>query len=135
MKLDFFAPRVSADTKFFWDGCNEHKLLFQKCEECGTVRWPAAYLCPKCLSEKTKIIESSGKGSLYSFVVFHRAFHPSIEDKVPYVTAEVDLDEGVRLVTNISDSDGSDLKCGDKVSLVWEDCDGYSKPVFKREEL
>ena len=50
-KLDFFAPRISADTKMFWEGCKEHKLEIQRCKKCGKLRWPAAFLCPDCLTD------------------------------------------------------------------------------------
>ena len=135
-KLDFFAPRVSADTKEFWEGCKEHKLKIQRCKQCGKLRWPASYLCPDCLSEETEYTELSGEGTLYSYVVFHKPFHPSLQEKVPYVVVEVDLEGGVRLITNIVNCKPEDLACDKKVKMKWMDCEEYTKPVFElREEL
>ena len=51
-------PKLNADTKPFWDGCRNHELRFQKCGECGHIRWPPSILCPLCYSKKTKWINS-----------------------------------------------------------------------------
>lgn len=135
MRTEFFAPRISADSRSFWDGCREHKLLIQKCRKCGKMRWPAAYLCPDCLSEQTEIVEHSGKGTLYSYTVFHKAFHPSLNEKTPYVVAEVDLEGGIRLVSNLVNAENRKITCGDKVKLKWQDFESYTKPVFEMEDL
>ncbi len=127
---DFFAPRVSADTAAFWQGCKEHKLVIQKCKACGKLRWPAAYLCPACLSGDTELVELSGNGEIYSYELFQKAFHPSLEDKVPYLVAAIDLDEGVRLVSNLVDCTVDEVRCGAPVQLRWADGEGYSRPVF-----
>ena len=82
---EFFEPRISADTKAYWDGCREHKLMVQKCKACGRLRIPASYVCQNCLSTETELVELKPEGTLYSFVVMHRAFHPSVQDKVPYI--------------------------------------------------
>ena len=136
MSVDFFTPRVSADTKGFWDGCKEHKLTFQKCSSCGKLRWPAAHLCPECLGDAFESAEVSPEGTVESFVVFQKPFHPSLEQKVPYVTATVNLEGGVRIVTNLIHCDAGEVSCGAKVRLVWSDEDGFSRPVFEliREE-
>ena len=90
---EFFEPRISADTKAYWDGCREHKLMVQKCKVCGRLRIPASYVCQNCLSTETELVELKPEGTLYSFVVMHRAFHPSVQDKVPYIVATIDLSE------------------------------------------
>ena len=108
-KLDFFAPRISADTKMFWEGCKEHKLEIQRCKKCGKLRWPAAFLCPDCLSSETEMQEMSGDGTLYSYVTFQKAFHPSVQDKVPYTVGVVELEGGVRIISNIVDCEPEQL--------------------------
>lgn len=131
MKKEFFAPRVSADTKAFWEGCKEHKLLIQKCTDCGKTRWPAAYLCPHCLSEQAELAEMGPEATVHSFVVFRKPFHPSLEETLPYIVATVDLDEDVRIVSNIVGCEPGDVHCGDKVELAWADGETYTRPVFK----
>lgn len=132
----FFPPRISADTKAFWEGCKAHKLLLQRCRHCGKVIWPAQYLCPDCLSEDLELTEMSGRGTVYSWEVFRRAFHPAMEEKLPYVVAAVDLEEGTRMITNLVDCELGQLRCGLPVELRWCDGDEYTRPVFviRRDE-
>lgn len=133
-KLDFFAPRISADTKMFWEGCKEHKLEIQRCKKCGKLRWPAAFLCPDCLSSETEMQEMSGDGTLYSYVTFQKAFHPSVQDKLPYTVGVIELEGGVRIISNIVDCEPEQLACNKKVKMKWMDCEEYTKPVFKLVE-
>jgi uncharacterized OB-fold protein len=128
-------PKISDDTAPFWQGCREHRLLFQKCSECGHVRYPASVICPECLSPKSKWIESKGEGSIYSFVVFQRAFHPSMADRLPYVVAVIELDDGPSFLSNIVDCDPAQVACSQRVSLKWEEADeGLSLPMFRIRE-
>jgi len=130
----FFAPRISADTKFFWDSCRNHELKVQKCKRCGKLRWPASYLCPECLCEKSEAVNLPERGVLYSFTIFRKAFHPSLKEALPYVVGEVDLEGGVRLITNIVGCNLENLKCNAVVKLEWQDFEEYTKPVFVLEE-
>jgi len=114
-------PQPTADDKFFWDGCKEHRLLFQKCRDCGLVRWPPNIICPNCYSRAADIIASAGKGKLYTYAVYHRAYHPGFAADLPYVTAVIELAEGPHLLSNVVGSRPDDLKCDMPVEVVWED--------------
>ena len=134
MDVTFFTPRISADTKAFWDACREHKLAFQKCSVCGTVRWPAGYLCPECLSEQLTMTELPQEGAVESFIVFQKPFHPSLQETVPYITATVNLADGVRIVTNIVNSNPDKVRCGARVRLIWIDSETYTRPAAELME-
>ncbi len=114
-------PKPTADDKFFWDGCKEHRLLFQKCSNCGVVRWPPSMICPACYSRATEMIVSSGKGKLYTFAVYQRAYHPGFAGDLPYATAVIELAEGPHFLSNVVGSRIQDLKCDIPVEVVWED--------------
>ena len=129
--MDFFEPRISADTAAFWEGCRAHKLRFQRCKACGKIRWPAAFLCPECLSQEAELVDLPLKGTLYSYVVMQKPFHPSLAEKVPYIVATVDVGQGVRILTNLFDCDANKLHCGAPVSIQWSDSDTYSRPISK----
>lgn len=129
--MDFFEPRISVDTAAWWEGCRAHELRFQKCSCCGKVRWPASYVCPQCSSEAFERVVLPNEGTLYSFVVMHKPFHPSLQDKVPYIVAEVDLAEGVRISANMFDVAPEQLHCGAPVEIVFSDSETYSRPIAK----
>ena len=128
-------PTPDADSKPFWQGCREHKLRFQKCVACGEVRWPPGILCPKCHCRDAQWIESKGRGVIYTFAVYHQAFHPAFRDKLPYVVAIVELEEGPMLFSNIVQAPPESLQCDMPVEVVWDDVGGdCSLPKFRLRE-
>ena len=125
-------PIPDSDTQPFWEGCRKHTLLFQKCLACGFVRWPPSIACPSCYGSDTEWITASGKGKIYTFAVYHKAFDPAFEDQVPYVAAIVELPEGPMILTNIVGCLPTEVACDAPVEVVWEDVtDTVSLPKFR----
>jgi uncharacterized OB-fold protein len=125
-------PMPDADSKPFWQGCYEHELRFQQCAACGEVRWPPSILCPGCHSQETRWIKASGRGTVYTFAVYHQAFHPSFKGRVPYVVAVVRLEEGPMLLTNIVGCPPEAVACDMPVQVAWDDLsEEYSLPQFR----
>ena len=116
------APTISPDTEFFWNGLREHKLLIQRCNGCGTVRNPPQPMCPKCRSLDWEAIESSGRGTVYSYVMPHQPQFPFFD--YPYIVALLQLDEGVRIVSNLTDIDPADVQVGMPVEVYYQEFDG-----------
>ncbi|MBI9074036.1 MAG: Zn-ribbon domain-containing OB-fold protein [Desulfatibacillum sp.] len=121
MSYDQLTPTPDADSKPFWDACRNHQLMFQKCAECGDVRWPPSILCPQCHCRDAEWIESVGKGTVYSYAIYHQAFHPAFAAKLPYVVAIVQLDEGPMILTNIIGCPHESLACEMPVQVAWDD--------------
>lgn len=107
---DRLAPTTTPDTKFFWDGLKDGKILVQRCKGCARLRHPPRPMCPHCNSLDWDAIEASGRGTLHSFVLPRHPSWPWFEGT--YVVALVDLEEGVRLVTNLVDVDPADVTIG-----------------------
>jgi uncharacterized OB-fold protein len=125
-------PNVNEDTREFWTGCKAHELRFQKCKDCGHIRWPASMICPMCYSRDTQWIVASGRGKVYTFVVYHVAYHRGFEDDLPYVVADVELEEGPRLLTNIVGCRPDQVKCDMPVEVTWEHItEEFSVPKFR----
>jgi len=112
-------PKITVDSKPFWDACAQHRLIFQQCAVCGHVRWPASVICPECSSFSFIWTESRGIGRVYSFVIFRRAFHPYFENRIPYVVASVLLEEGPVLLTNIVGCEATSVECDMPVEVVF----------------
>jgi uncharacterized OB-fold protein len=75
---------------------------------------------------------SPGRGEVYAFSVMHRAGSPFLADRVPYVVALVQLDEGARLMTNIVGCEPGAVRVGMPVSVTWEELsDGRALPQFE----
>ncbi len=124
-------PQINADNRAFWEGCRDHKLKIQKCLKCGKFRWPPAFTCPDCLSEESEWVETSGRADVYTYAVYHQAFQPGFEGDVPYVVAIIELEEGPRMMTNITGCSPENVFCGMKVEVSWDDIDeNFSIPRF-----
>ncbi len=126
-------PGVTHDGQFWWDGVRQGKLLIQRCGKCRSLRHPPGPMCPKCQSLEWDTLEASGRGHVYSFVVFH---HPAIPPfEYPNVIALVQLEEGVRLVSNLVGVSREDARIGMPVQgKVAEVEEGMFLPQFHPAE-
>ena len=111
------APQPNPETKVFWDGAAQGKLLLKKCTACGQVHYYPRAMCPFCGGEATAWQTAAGTGTIYSFSVMRRA-------DVPYAIAYVTLDEGVSMMTNLVDCDFDALRIGQRVKVVFTPTDG-----------
>lgn len=117
------------DQDFFWDGIDDGQLLAQKCSDCSALRHPPMPRCPKCGSGAWQAQELSGKGRILTFI---EAVHPSRRDDEPRCVCLIDLDEGVRMVSNIVDPDNA--ANGAAVELEIAEVDGRRLPLFRTVE-
>lgn len=95
---DRVIPTPTPETKHYWDGAKDGKLILQKCNDCSDNYFPPRPFCPKCGSRSVQEFQASGKGSLYSYVINHL---PSPGFTPPFAIAVVELEEGPRLMSNI----------------------------------
>jgi len=114
-------PAISSLNQPYWDGLKRRELKLQHCNDCDKVWYPPAPLCPVCWSQNYAWQKLSGRGRVNSWVVFHQAYFSSFTDDVPYNVAEVELEEGPRLLTNLVGIDNADLMVGMSVDVVFDD--------------
>lgn len=126
-------PVPDADSVEFWEGCNAHELRLQECRNCGEVRHYPRSHCPNCRSAEARWIKATGRGRIHSFVVIYRALHPAFQEKVPYVVALIELEEGPRMISDLIDCDPAQVTIGMPVTIVFEDTKSQvSIPHFRR---
>jgi len=126
-------PQITLETKEFWEGCKRHELLIQRCKDCGTYRHYPRPMCPNCGSWHVEWAKVSGKGKVYTYIVAHRPFHPAFFSDVPYAVVIVELEEGVRIVSNVVDCRPDDIYIGMPVEVVFDDVtDEVTIPRFRR---
>lgn len=112
-------PMMNQDTVKFWELLQEKKQLhLQRCSECKTYSHPPRVTCHKCRSFDMEWVPSEGKGEVHSYVVYHRSVHPGFE--VPYEVILVELEEGVRIVSNMVDCKPEEVYIGMPVEHVVE---------------
>lgn len=109
------------DNKWWWEACDEGKLLIQRCKNCQTLRHPPRPMCGECQSMEWDSIESTRAGEVLSHTQIH---HPKIPGyQYPLVCAVIKLDEGTNFVANIVGCDPSDVHIGMKVKGAMEQVD------------
>jgi uncharacterized OB-fold protein len=114
-------PSMSADTRFFWDGLKAHRLLLQRCTECGGLRHPPRPMCPSCNALGWDVLEASGRGTVHSFVMPQHPQFPFME--YPYIVALVELEERTRLLSNLCEIAPEEATIGMPVEVFFEEFD------------
>ena len=94
------APVPTPDTERFWEGTRHGELWIQRCATCATAYFYPRSGCPHCSSTDVAWERASGRGSLHTYVISHRAA-PGYGADVPYAIAVVELEEGPRMMSNI----------------------------------
>ena len=123
-------PIVTDDSAVFWDAASDGRLVAQRCGDCGALRHPPRPMCPHCHSLKIDVAELSGRGTIYSYAILHHPQHPAFD--YPVFAVLVDLDEGVRLVSNIVGVAKEDIRIGMRVEVEFTSTAGEQKvPVFR----
>src|SRR5207244_8198135 len=105
------------------------------CRSCNQPFWYPRAICPSCLGDDIEWRPASGKGEVYASSVMARPGNPMMAERVPYVVALVQLEEGPRLMTNIVGCDPFDVRVGQAVQVTWEALsDGRNLPLFEPKE-
>ena len=121
MTTDFTPiPVPSAVSAPFWAAGLEGTLRLPQCSACSHIRFPLDPICPRCLSPEYEWADLSGRGTVQSFVRFRRAYDPSWEDRVPYVVALIQLEEGPVMISNVVGEDATQVGVDDRVHVVFE---------------
>ena len=123
-------PAVNLDNAFWFEAAAEHRLVVQRCQQCGTLRHPPGPCCPECQSFDWDAVEASGRGTLYSYVVSHHPRHPAFDH--PLLIALVELEEGTRLITNLIGVTPDEVVIDMPLEVAWHQADAQlSLPLFR----
>ena len=124
------APTVTDDSARFWEAARDGRLVAQRCAGCGELHHPPRPVCPRCHSLEHDFIELAGTGVVYSYSLLHHPQHPAFT--YPVVAVLVDLDEGVRVLSNLVDVEPADVRIGLEVEVAFEPTVAdMAVPVFR----
>lgn len=123
-------PLLTGDTDFFWKRIEQGVLAFQRCADCGIVRHPPAPMCSHCQSLQWMEMISSGRGRVHSYTVVHHPSTPPFD--YPNAIALIELDEGVRFISQLVGVDPADIHIGMEVVARCEQVGaGLVLPLFR----
>ena len=134
-------PAPQPESDFYWEKCKAGELWLRRCTACDRAYFYPRDICPfpECFSRDTEWVQSSGRGTLHTFAIVHRAPTPAFRSKVPFITAVVELEEGARIPTNLVGIEFAEdeirpesIQCGMAVEVVFEELDeNISLPMFR----
>jgi uncharacterized OB-fold protein len=110
------------DNRPFWEAVDRHEFVLQRCRACNRYLQPPRPMCPECRCMDTlEWVPSAGRGEIYSYVNFttDRMAYPAM--KIPYSVVLVELEEGVRLVSNMMDIEPDEVRIGLPVEVCFDD--------------
>jgi len=119
------------DDAWFWDGARENRLLLRACAGCARLVHPPVPMCPHCHSIVWTTREASGRGTVYAWI---ESRHPSKHDAAPRIVALVDLEEGVRIVSNLRGVALDSVREGAQVTVFFDEVNGHVIPQFRPAE-
>ena len=111
-------PHEDADNRPMLEAWRDGRLLIQACDSCGVSFYYPRPLCPQCWSEQLSWRDTRGIGKIVASSLVHRPNHPSFNEEVPIILAEVKLAEGPSMITRIVGCDAEQVRSGQAVELV-----------------
>lgn len=122
-------PVVNRDNAYFFEGTAKGELRIQRCNACGALRHPPGPACPECGAFDRGHVVAAGEGTVFSYLVHHAPQVPGKE--LPLTIALVDLDEGVRMVAEMT----GPVEIGDRVRVGWNRVDDeLTLPIWTKVE-
>ena len=114
----------------FWEAARDGRFLVHTCGKCGRSYWPASR-CVEHGGAAMAWTESRGEGELYTYTVMHKAYTPSMKDKVPYVVGVIKLAEGPFIHSNVHGCEPHDVRIGMPLKARMEPHEsGLTVPIF-----
>ena len=126
-------PALVGLTKEFYDWCRKRELRFQCCARCQAWRHVPRELCAECGSPEWRWEKSSGRGRVFTWTLVARAMHPAFQQDVPYAAVVIEMEEGVRLISQVIDCPPDELAIDAPLEVVFEDVtEEVTLPKFRR---
>jgi len=123
------SPILTEDNREFWEAADAGRLVAQRCQGCGLLRHPPRPMCPHCHSLEYEVTDLAGTGTVYSYSVLHYPQIPVFD--YPVVAVIIEVEEGVRIVSNLEDVSPEDVCIGMRVAVRFVPTrDDVAVPVF-----
>ncbi len=117
----------------FYEYCRQGELRFQRCRDCDTWRHVPREMCADCGSWSWEWARSSGRGRVFTWTVVVRALHPAFQDACPYAPVVIEMEEGVRILSEVTDCSPDELEIDLPVEVVFVDAtEEIALPKFRR---
>jgi uncharacterized OB-fold protein len=129
-------PILTATNRPFWEATRRRELMLPRCPACDRWIYPISTLCWGCDAGEPLVWAAlSGRGTVSSWVVYHRAFRPFQPSDLPYAVLEVELEEGPRMIGAAEGLAIEDIHAGLAVRAAFRDADEeFTLVVFASDD-
>ena len=125
-------PTIVGETRPYWESCRRGQLVIQQCALCQEYQFYPRGICAHCWTEDVHWVAATGRGTVWTYTVTYQNRTPGFAEEVPYVLALVELEEGVRLFTNIIECNPQEVRIGLPVEVTFVRAnDRVTVPYFK----
>lgn len=133
MTYDKPLPQIDVWNRPFWQACRDHRLVAQKCLDSGEVWLPPSPISPVSRSACWEWTELSGRGRVVSWVVFHKSYFKGFGAELPYVVAQIELEEGPNFLSNLLEEDAAEIEIGMPVEVLFRRAtEEITLPYFRK---
>jgi len=124
-------PAPDNASRHYWQSAAEGRLVVQRCTSCGVYQFYPRALCASCAGE-TEWVDASGRGTLHTFTVIRQNRSEAFAALSPYAVGIVELEEGVRMMSNIVECDVEELEVGMALEvLILKAADDVGLPFWR----
>ncbi len=124
-------PAPDNASRHYWQSAAEGRLVVQRCTSCDAYQFYPRALCASCAGE-TEWVDASGRGTLHTFTVIRQNRSEAFAALSPYAVGIVELEEGVRMMSNIVDCDVEELEVGMALEvLILKAADDVGLPFWR----
>jgi uncharacterized OB-fold protein len=113
---------IAIEPGLFRDGGDGPRLIGALCSACDRRSFPHGDTCPWCGAEATSEVLLASTGTLWAWTAVTAA-PPGYSGAVPYGFGVVQVDDGVRVITRLTESDPGAMSFGQPMALVLETVD------------
>ena len=124
-------PKPTPETQPFWDGCADHELHLQHCQNCGHVQFYPRKLCSSCFSQDIEWRKASGRGTVRSWSEVTLPGAPGFQDEVPFTSALIALEEGPTMLSVLRNCTNDEVNFDMPVKVTFEEREGLNIPYFE----
>jgi uncharacterized OB-fold protein len=110
-------PAPDHASRHYWQSAAEGRLVLQRCTDCGEFQFYPRSLCASCAGE-IGWVDGSGRGTLYTYTIIRQNRSKAFAGLSPYAVGIVELEEGVRMMSDIVDCDVETLRVGMALEVV-----------------
>jgi uncharacterized OB-fold protein len=126
-------PEFRPETKPYWEATKNHELVIPRSKTTGeSFFYPRALSPGDDMTDDIEWVKSEGRGKVWTFSIHHMGPSKAYKGDPPYVVALIEMNEGVKMMSNVVDVDVNDVHVGMEVEVVFDDVtDEVTLPKFK----